>query len=169
MIKVLLLDDIVSLGWLGDIVDVKDGYARNYLVPYGLATIPTQDNMDAIAAEKAKRANERKLAYEKLTAVKEAVDGASVTIVARANNQGHLFGSVTEAMVAEALREANFEIADEMVTGGHIKETGVHVVTLKLAVDLKASVEVNVVAEGQNNDGDTEGQLEESETEQIDE
>lgn len=64
--KVLLLEDIEKLGWLGDIVEVKPGYARNYLVPYGLATVPTEDAIKCIAEEKAKRAAERKVAFEKL-------------------------------------------------------------------------------------------------------
>ena len=152
MIKVLLLEVIVNLGWLGDIVDVKDGYARNYLVPCGLATIPTQENIDAIAAEKAARANERKLAHAKLQKITEEVDGASVTISAKANQGGHLFGSVTPEMIGQALRDANFEIADSMVATGHLRETGVFQVTLKLSVDLKATVEVNIIAEGQQTD-----------------
>ncbi|ARN55753.1 50S ribosomal protein L9 [Sedimentisphaera salicampi] len=148
MVKVLLLEDIISLGWLGDIVDVKDGYARNYLVPCGLATIPSKENIEAIAEEKAKRANERKLEYEKLCKVAEEVEDASVVIEAKANEQGHLFGSVTPEMIAEKLRENGYEIADEMVAVGHIKEVGEHKVTLKISVDLDASVEVKVVSEG---------------------
>jgi large subunit ribosomal protein L9 len=148
--KVLLLEDVYKLGWLGDIVEVKDGYARNYLVPYGVATIPTEENIEAIAEQKAQKANERKLAHEKLERVCQDVEGAAVKIEAAANFQGHLFGSVGQAEIAVALRNAGFEISDDMVPGGHIKEVGAHNVTLKLASDLHAQITVEVVAQGQD-------------------
>ncbi|MFI4912400.1 MAG: 50S ribosomal protein L9 [Sedimentisphaeraceae bacterium JB056] len=150
--KVLLLDDVYKLGWLGDIVEVKDGYARNYLVPYGLATIPTEENIEAIAEEKAQRAQERKVALEKLEKVRDGIEGAEVKVVAAANFQGHLFGSVGAAEIGKALRDAGYEVSDDMVPGGHIKEVGVHNVTLKLAQDLNAQISVEVVAEGQEVD-----------------
>lgn len=150
--KVLLLKDVKKLGWLGDIVEVKNGYARNFLVPYGLATVPTEENIQAIAQEKAQKAQERKMAHEKLARVCQEVDGASVKIAAAANSQGHLFGSVGATEIGAALRKSGYEISDDMVGGGSIKETGSFNVTLKLASDLHASVTVEVVAEGQEVD-----------------
>lgn len=150
--KVLLLNDVNKLGWLGDIVEVKNGYARNYLVPYGLATIPTEENIKAIAEKKAQKAQERKMAHEKLARVCAEVEGTSVKIVAAANSQGHLFGSVGAAEIGAALRKAGCEISDDMVGGGHLKETGSFDITLKLASDLHATVKVEVVAEGQEVD-----------------
>ncbi len=147
--KVLLLNDVKKLGWLGDIVEVKNGYARNYLVPYGFATIPSDENIKAIAERKAQKAQERKMAHEKLSRVVAEVEGASVTITAAANAQGHLFGSVSPADIAAALRKGGYEISDDMVSGGNLKETGSFNVTLKLALDLHATVKVEVVAEGQ--------------------
>lgn len=160
--KVLLLEDVEKLGYLGDVVDVKNGYARNYLVPYGLATVPTEEAIEAIAEERAKRAAERRAAYDRLVKVAEEIDGTEITIESAANEQGHLFGSVTEAMIEEKLREAKFEISDGMaVLDHHLKEVGDYEVTLKLAADVTAKVKLTVVAQG--------GEQVESEEENTDE
>lgn len=148
--KVLLLEDVEKLGWLGDIVDVKPGYARNYLVPYGLATVPTENAIRRIADEKAKRAAERKLAYEKLVQVAEEINGVAVTIEANANEQGHLFGSVSAEQIGAKLREAKCEVSDDMVQlSDHIKEVGDYDITLKFAADVTAIAKVTVVAQGE--------------------
>jgi large subunit ribosomal protein L9 len=146
--KLLLLEDIERLGWLGDIVFVKTGYARNYLIPQGLATVPSEENIQAIAEEKAHRAEQRRLARAKLEKVVEVVNGAEAVIASKANEQGHLFGSVAERDIAENLRAQGFEIADDMVQlDGHLKEVGTHEVTIKVAHDLLAMVKVIVVSQ----------------------
>lgn len=146
--KVLLCQDVEKLGWLGDVVEVKNGYARNYLLPYGIATVPTEGNIRSLSEAKAKKAEERKLVYKQLERAAEAVEGAEAVIASKANEQGHLFGSVTERDVATNLREQGFEISDDMVKfsdGHHIKEVGTQEVTIKLAADLTATVSVVVV------------------------
>lgn len=150
--KVLLLNDVYKLGWLGDIVEVKAGYARNYLVPQGLATVPSEENIAAIAEAKAEKMKERKLIHDKLAEVRDQVDGAAVRIVANANVQGHLFGSVSAPEIGNALRKLDYSITDDMISGGHIKEVGTFPVSIKLASDLIATVNVEVVAEGQEVD-----------------
>jgi len=146
--KVLLCEDVQDLGWLGDVVEVKDGYARNYLLPEGIATAPTEANIKALAGAKTKRAEERKLTFEKLGQVAEAVEGAEAVLAAKANELGHLFGSVTERDIAANLREQGFEIADDMVQlAEHIKEVGTHEVALKIGPDLTANISVVVVSE----------------------
>lgn len=147
--KLLLCEDVEKLGWLGDIVNVKDGYARNYLVPQGLAIVPTEKNIQSLAEEKARRAEVRKLERERLEQVAENVAGAEVVLAGKANEQGHLFGSVSGRDIAENLRLQGFEIKDAMVQlpGGHIKELGTHDVTLKVAGELTAAVKVVVVSE----------------------
>ncbi len=145
--KVLLCEDVEKLGWLGDVVEVKDGYARNYLLPQGIATVPSEGNIKALAKAKAKHAEERKLAIGKLQQVAEAVEGAEAVLAARANESGHLFGSVTQRDIATNLREQGFEIADNMVQlAEHIKEVGTHEVTLRIAPDLTINISVVVVS-----------------------
>ncbi len=147
--KVMLCEDISKLGWLGDVVEVNAGYARNYLLPQGLAKPATEDNLRSIAKEKARRAEERTLDAEKLKTVAEAVEGAEAVVAAKANEQGVLFGSVGAAQIAQNLREQGFEIADEFVDmHEHIKHVGTAQVKLTFAEDLTATVSVVVVPEG---------------------
>ena len=147
--KVLLVTDIKRLGWLGDVVEVSEGYARNYLLPQGLANVVTEANLKAIAEEKKRRAEQRKLGRERLEEVAAAVEGAEAVLAAKASATGRLFGSVTPSDIAGNLREQGFEVPDDVVAmGGHIKEVGTHSVSLKFAPDLAATVSVVVVPLG---------------------
>jgi large subunit ribosomal protein L9 len=147
--RILLCEDIRGLGWLGDVVDVNDGYARNYLLPQGLGKPATNANLRSIAKDKVKRAEQRKLEEEQLQKVAEAVEGAEAVVAAKANEQGVLFGSVGASQIAQNLREQGFEVADEDVAlHEHIKQVGTSEVTLKFADDLTATVSVVVVPEG---------------------
>jgi large subunit ribosomal protein L9 len=146
--KVLLCEDIKKLGWLGDIVEVNTGYARNYLLPQGLAKVATEGNIRALAKEKAKRAEQRLQERRRMEKAVEAVNGAEAVLAARANEQGVLFGSVTEAMIAANLRAQGFEVADEIVKlPEHLKHLGTHEVTLRFAEALTATVRVVIVPE----------------------
>jgi len=152
--KVLLCEDIDRLGWLGDVVEVKTGYARNYLLPQGLAKIASEASIRAIAEEKAKRAEQRKLEGKRLEEAVKAIEGAEAVVAAKANEQGHLFGSITERLIAANLREQGFEVRDEIVQlPEHIKEIGTHSVTLKFRDDLTATINVVVVPEQQDESG----------------
>ena len=149
--KVLLCEDINRLGWLGDIVEVKTGYARNYLLPQGLAKIANEASIRSIAEEKARRAEQRKLDGKRLEEAVKAIEGAEAVVAAKANEQGHLFGSVNEKHIAANLREQGFEVRDEIVQlPEHIKEIGTHSVTLKFSDDLTATINVVVVPEQQD-------------------
>jgi large subunit ribosomal protein L9 len=147
--KVLLTNDVNKLGWLGDVVDVADGYARNYLLPQGLAKLANDANIKAIAKAKAQRAEERRIERQQFEKAARAVDGAEAVIAATANEQGHLFGSVFKHEVAENLRAQGFEVPDEVVAlDEHIKQVGTYEVTLRFADDLKVAVSLVVVPEG---------------------
>ncbi len=148
--KILLCEDIEKLGWLGDVVEVAEGYARNYLLPQRLATPATEANIKSMAEEKGKRAEQRKLDGKRLEVAMKAVEGAEAVVAAKANEQGHLFGSVTAREIAANLREQGFEITDNIVQlPEHLKEVGTHSVTLKFSADLTTTVNVVVVAEQQ--------------------
>ena len=148
--QILRCEDVEKLGYLGDIVEVNDGYARNYLLPQNKAIVPSEANIKALAEAKAKRAEERKLAQEQLVRVAEEVGGAEVVLAAKANEQGHLFGSVGEHDIADNLRKQGFEVSDDMVQlAEHIKEVGTHEISLKVATDLTATINVVVVSEDQ--------------------
>jgi len=156
--KVLLCEDIQKLGWLGDIVEVNVGYARNYLLPQGLAKVATEASIRAIAKEKAKRAEQRTKDGKRLEDAAKTLEGAEAVVAAKANEQGYLFGSVTERQIAANLREQGFEVADEVVQlPEHIKQVGTHAVTLKFADDLTVTINVVVVPEQQENAPETDG------------
>jgi large subunit ribosomal protein L9 len=147
--KVLLCEDVKGLGWLGDIVEVNTGYARNYLLPQGLAKVASQANVKTLAKEKAKRAEQRIHQRKRLEEAAAAVEGAEAVVAARANEQGVLFGSVGAGEIAGNLREQGFEVADEVVElSENIKQVGTSEVTLRFAEDLTATINVVVVAEG---------------------
>jgi len=146
--KVLLFEDVDSLGWLGDVVEVKDGYARNYLLPQGIAKAATEANIKAISEEKAKRAEQRIAEKKRLEEAAEKVKDAEAVIAAKANEQGHLFGSVGPKEIAENLRKQGFEVANEIVKmAEHLKQVGTHQVDLKFTEDLTVSVQVTIVPE----------------------
>ncbi len=146
--KILLCEDIKRLGWLGDIVEVAEGYARNYLLPHGLAKVATEGNVRALAKEKSKRAEERVKERSRLQVAAEAVEGAEAVVAALANEHGVLFGSVNERQIAANLREQGFMVADEVVKlPEHIKQVGTHSVTLRFAEEVTATVSVVIVAE----------------------
>ncbi len=148
--KVLLCQDVKLLGWLGDVVEVNAGYARNYLLPQGLAKPAIEANLRAIAKEKARRAEQRITQRKRLEEAAAAVEGAEAVLAARANEQGVLFGSVSAGEIAGNLREQGFEVANEVVQlPEHMKNVGTHSVTLKFADDLTAQVNVVVVAESE--------------------
>lgn len=147
--KVLLCEDVRSVGWLGDIVEVNEGYARNYLLPQGLAKVATEANIKAIAGTKAKRAEQRIHSRKRLEEAAKKVEGAEAVLAAKANEQGILFGSIAAEEIAKNLRGQGFEVADEVVQlPTHIKEVGTHTVTLEFDKDLTSQVTVVVVPEG---------------------
>jgi large subunit ribosomal protein L9 len=152
--KLLLIEDVESLGWLGDIVEVKTGYARNYLVPNGLAVVPTQAGTEALAEEKARRSESRQLEYQHKEQLASRIEGAEVVLAAKANELGHLFGSVAERDVAENLRQQGFAVQDAMVRmpDGHIKDLGTHDITVRITPDLKTTVRVVVVSQDETVD-----------------
>lgn len=146
--KVLLCEDVSKLGWLGDVVEVSEGYARNYLLPRGLAKVATEANVRSIAREKTKRSEERSRDRKRFEEAAKAVRGAEAVIAARANEQGGLFGSISGKEIATNLRAQGFEVADDVVyLPEHIKQVGSYDVTLKFAEDLTTAVKVVIVAE----------------------
>ena len=146
--KVLLVTDVDKLGWFGDVVEVADGFARNYLLPEKMAVVPTEAKLRSLQQETAKRAEQRLQDVKRLKQAVEAVEGAEAVIASKANEQGHLFGSVAAHEIAANLREQGFSVADEVVQlQENIKDVGTRQVELKFADDLKVTVNVVVVAQ----------------------
>ncbi len=166
--KILLCEDVENLGYLGDVVTVKDGYARNYLLPQGVGIVPTDANIKSLVDAKASASEERRVAHDRLSQVVEAVEGAEVVVASKANEQGHLFGSVSPHEIADNLRGQGFEITDDMVRiSGHIKEVGTHEVKVKVAAELSATISVVVVSQKETVESAGEAADEETTEEQA--
>jgi large subunit ribosomal protein L9 len=147
--QVILLEKVANLGNLGDVVKVKDGYARNFLIPTRQARRATEA---AIKEFEAKRAELEKVAAEKLSAAQalgEKIAGNTVTISQKAGVDGRLFGSVTNADIAEALTKNGYEVAKSQVRlpNGPLKTVGEHAVSIAAHTDVVVDVTVQVVAE----------------------
>ena len=113
--KVLLRKNVAHLGKIGEVVDVKPGYARNYLVPQRLAVEPTEGNLKAIEADKQAYLEELAKERAQIEAKAAVVQGKEVTIAARANEEGHLYGSVGPAQISSALAEAGAFVDPEFI------------------------------------------------------
>jgi large subunit ribosomal protein L9 len=147
--NVLLREDVENLGGRGEIVKVRAGYARNYLLPQGLATLATKGNVKQVEGERA--ALLRKAATEKATADAQAAQMKDISLQfeRHAGEQGLLFGSVTSMDIADALKAKGYEIdRRKIVLKEAIKETGEFTVPVKLHREVTLQVPVTVTAEG---------------------
>ncbi|MFC5428178.1 50S ribosomal protein L9 [Paraburkholderia denitrificans] len=147
--QIILLEKVVNLGNLGDIVKVKDGYARNFLIPNKKARRATKD---AIAEFEVRRAELEKVAAEKLAAAQaegEKLNGLTVQIGQKAGVDGRLFGSVTNADIAVALTKQGFAVekAQVRLPEGPLKMVGDHPVQVSLHTDVIVDVTVSVLGE----------------------
>jgi|YNPNPStandDraft_1061719.scaffolds.fasta_scaffold87508_2 large subunit ribosomal protein L9 len=148
--RVLLLKDIPKLGYLGDVVEVRDGYARNYLLPQRLATYPTEENLRAIEEARKQAAAERARRLQAFQELVRRLEGVQVTIEATANPEGTLYGSVGRKEIAEALQRRGFEVLPEHVDlDTPIRTLDNRPVRLRFTEELTAEVKVWVVREGQ--------------------
>jgi large subunit ribosomal protein L9 len=147
--QIILLEKVVNLGNLGDIVKVKDGYARNFLIPNKQARRATKE---ALAEFEVRRAELEKVAAEKLAAAQAQVEklgGSTVQINQKAGVDGRLFGSVTNADIAEALVKQGFAVekAQVRLPEGPLKMVGEHAVQISLHTDVLVDVTVAVIGE----------------------
>jgi large subunit ribosomal protein L9 len=149
--QVILLDKVANLGNLGDVVKVKDGYARNFLIPTKRARRATET---AIKEFEARRADLEKAAADKLgaaQAVGDKLSGKTVTIAQKAGVDGRLFGSVTNADIADGLKKIGFDIAKAQVRlpNGPLKTVGEHPVSVAAHTDVVVEITVAVIAEAE--------------------
>lgn len=144
--ELLLKQNVEHLGRIGEVVKVKTGYARNYLLPQGLAVMITKSNVAEIERARAQALVEEQNRIQSLKDMATRLVEASVTIEGRANAEGHLFGSVTAANIGAALREKGLNIDDKQIRLEQpLKEIGVFDVPVHLHTEVAASVKVWVV------------------------
>lgn len=146
--ELLLKKNVDKLGRIGDIVKVSDGYARNYLLPRGLATNVSPANLKQIEKEKIKMALLMKEENERLKEVLEKISNASCTILVKANEEGRLFGSVTHIHIAEALAKEGYPIEEAMVKlDSPIKVCGEYDIVIALNMDMQTKCKVSIIKE----------------------
>ncbi|HSG71852.1 MAG TPA: 50S ribosomal protein L9 [Planctomycetaceae bacterium] len=145
-VEVLLAENVEHLGDQGDIVRVKPGYARNFLLPHGLATVATEHNKRMVELHRQKQIELERDRIKNLRKLREDVQKYSVTIEANANEEGHLYGSVVDADISKALKNAGYAVESNQIhLEGPLKELGMYTVKFQLHEDVKGDVKVWVV------------------------
>lgn len=145
--QLILLEKVVNLGQLGDIVKVKDGYGRNFLIPQGKAKRATEANKAEFEARRAELEKQQAAILADALARAEKLEGVTVQIAQKAGVDGKLFGSVTNTDIAEALKAQGFEVAkaDIRMPNGHLKQIGDYPITIALHHDATANITVSVL------------------------
>lgn len=165
--KVLLKKDFDTLGTAGDIKEVKDGYARNYLIPQGIATIASPSNIKSF--EEVKKQKRRKIDRETTDAkiIASRLESIPITIKVKTADEGKIYGSVTSQMIHDILLSKGFETIDKkkIVIPEHIKTLGEYTIDVKVYTDVIAKVKVNV--ENENEEIAEVKSEEESQTEET--
>lgn len=146
--EILLIQDVENLGKRGDRINVAKGYYRNYLGPQGKAILANEGNLRRLAEEDAMLARRDKKFIASASAIAEKVNGQRLVFKVQANEEGHLYGSVTEQAIAKELEEKGYKVdARHVQLEQHIKELGEYQVNLALHREVEASVMVSVVRE----------------------
>ena len=147
--QIILLEKVANLGMLGDIVKVKDGFGRNFLIPQGKAKRATETNKAEFAARRAELEKQQADILTVATARGAKLAGCVLTVAQKAGVDGRLFGSVTNGDIAEGLVAAGFEVAKSLVRmpNGPLKTIGDHAVSVALHHDIVVDITVTVVGE----------------------
>jgi large subunit ribosomal protein L9 len=147
--QIILLEKVLNVGNLGDVVKVKQGYARNYLIPQGKAKRATPENIADIEAKRAELEKAANARLETAQGQAEKLEGMTVTISQKAGVDGRLFGSVTNADIVEALKAQGFDFEKSAVQmpAGPLKQIGDYPLVVNLHTDVRANITVSVHAE----------------------
>ena len=145
--KIILKKEVANLGEAGDVVEVKTGYALNYLVPQGFAAVGTPSALKQHAETLRQRAHKEAKLVADAQAVAAKIEAVAVKLAAKVGENGKLYGSVTSAQIVEALAEAGIEVGKKNVTVPEIKELGEYEAKVKCYKGVFANVKVEVVAE----------------------
>lgn len=146
--KLILRNDIRGLGRQGEVREAAPGYARNYLIPRGLAMEATPGNLKLWEKEKVKYEKQRLEHVQEAKGLAEKIEKVSLTITVKTGDSGKLFGSVTNATIAKALEQQGFKIdKHDIMLGEPLKEVGVYTIDIRLHTDVAAKAKVWIVAE----------------------
>lgn len=145
--KIILTQDVKNLGHKDDVVVVKDGYGRNYLIPKGMAKLATDGAMKMLAEDIRQRAFKVEKLRKDAEQISAKLNGASVTVKTKAGASGKIFGSVTGLQIANALKEQGYDVDRRKIAVDDIKNLGTYTADINLFKDITATITVEVVAE----------------------
>lgn len=146
--EVILKQDIANLGYENDIVTVKNGYARNFLIPKGMAIAATESNKKVVAEIQKQKAHKEEKVLKEAEALAKALENITVKIGAKAGTTGKIFGSVTNIQIAEAIQEQfNYEIDRKRIMVDTVKEVGTYKAKINLHKEVQIEVNFEVEAE----------------------
>jgi large subunit ribosomal protein L9 len=144
--QLVLTEDVPHVGKQGDVVEVKGGFGRNYLLPNGLATVPTEHNLRQLERYKIRVTKAREARMADIKVLAEQIQRVTLTIEAAANEEGHLYGSVGAPEISKALKDQNLKVEPDMVRPeGQIKECALYAVKVHLGYDIETEVKLLVV------------------------
>jgi large subunit ribosomal protein L9 len=156
--KVLLTDTLERIGVVGEVIDVSDGFARNYLLPKKLAIEPTEGNIERLQAARKEYEAKLKLLREGREKLLASLTGVEVTVARASNEDGHLFGSVSRRDLAEELQKQGFAVQpDDVQLDEPLRRIDTFTVPIQLAADLKTQIKVWVVRENAQGQVPSEG------------
>ena len=144
--EVLLIENVTNLGVRGDVVNVKDGYARNFLLPRKKALPVTAGNKRQIELEKERNLKLRAKELSEAQSLKEKLEAVSLSAARKTGEHGHLFGSVTNGDVAEMLKAKGFEVEKQSISLPHVKDLGTYVVEIRVYTGVHAKLNLEVTA-----------------------
>lgn len=145
--KIILKEDVANLGYKDDVVEVKNGYGRNYLIPTGKATLATPSALKVLAENLRQRAHKIAKIKADAEAVAATLKDVQLTIAAKVSEQGTIFGSVGSIQVAEALEAAGHNVDRKLISVEAVKQVGSYVATVKLHKEVSVEIPFEVVAE----------------------
>ena len=145
--KIILKEDINGLGYKDDVVEVKSGYGRNYLIPTGKAVIASESALKVLAENQRQRAHKLERIKAEAEAAAAALEGVKLTIGVKTSSTGTIFGSVNAIQIAEALEKLGHNVDRKLISLDAVKEVGNYTATIRLHRDVAVEIPFEVVAE----------------------
>ena len=150
-VRLLLQESIKNVGRVGDVVEVSPGYARNYLLPQGLAVEPTKGNLKKVEARRQEIEKQEREKREQQARLIKQLEGKDVTMERKANDQGHLYGAVSATDIAKALQADGFNVeAEDVLLSGKLDQINTYTVKVRFAEDLETDLKVYVAPDAES-------------------
>ncbi len=146
--EIILKEDVIGLGYKHDIVNVKSGYGRNYLIPQGKGVIASESAKKMLAEELKQKAKKLEKIKNDAQAIADKLEGVALTITAKVSAQGTIYGSVNNVQIAEELSKLGFDIDRKLITIKDVKTVGEHKATVRLHKEVSVLIPVTVVPDG---------------------